>query len=300
MDDGAERAGTVTVDDADDFCTPHQFVVQKRIQVPQSNIRRHAVKVDRGCVSEFGGENQVFNGFHGASRLLDSSLSYGAITHPMEDPLLDTERLIARTFLTPRQRRWMTPLFFVIVMLVGWYTTSQRPKTAPPIVPPVVSAVAATTTASNVTVSSTVQTNAFVVRAVDGDTLDAVLDGETVSVKIRLLGVNTPESVDPRRAVECFGKEASHFTASSTAQKRVRLVADPEADERDKYGRLLRNMILEDGTDFNAILVREGYAYAYISFPQNKQRKAELVRWQKEAEAAKRGLWNPQTCNGLK
>lgn len=174
---------------------------------------------------------------------------------------------------------------------------SQTPDPQTNVMPVVV---AATSTEAIVVSTSTVPTNAFVVRAVDGDTLDAMLDGETVAVKVRLLGVNTPESVDPRRGVECFGKEASHFTASSTAQKRVRLVADAEADERDKYGRLLRNVVLEDGTDFNATLVREGFAYAYVSFPQNKQRKAELVRLQKAAEVAQRGLWNPQTCNGLK
>ena len=142
-------------------------------------------------------------------------------------------------------------------------------------------------------------TNALVIRAVDGDTVEAKLDsGE--EVKVRLLGVNTPESVDPRRPVECFGKEASKHTASLVGGKRVRLEADPQADEVDKYGRLLRNIFLEDGADVNASLVRDGYAYAYLDFPLNKQRKVELARLQDEAEAAKRGLWNPEICNGQK
>ncbi|MCC6563897.1 thermonuclease family protein [Candidatus Uhrbacteria bacterium] len=142
-------------------------------------------------------------------------------------------------------------------------------------------------------------TNAYVSRAVDGDTLEATLD-DGAEVKIRMLGVNTPESVDPRRPVECFGKEASKHTAELVAGKRALLQADPQADEVDRYGRLLRNVYLEDGTDVNAALVRDGYAYAYLDYPLNKQRKIELARLQDEAEAAQRGLWNPDTCNGLK
>ncbi len=141
-------------------------------------------------------------------------------------------------------------------------------------------------------------TNALVVRAVDGDTLTVRRDGDQEDVKVRMLGVDTPETVDPRKAVQCFGKEASAFTASLVDGKRVRLDADPLADEVDKYGRLLRNVILEDGRDMNALLVQEGYAYAYLSFPLNPVRKAELKRLQSEAEEAKRGLWAPEGCNG--
>lgn len=142
------------------------------------------------------------------------------------------------------------------------------------------------------------QTNAVVVRVVDGDTLDAKLDSEpTKEYKVRLLGVNTPETVDPRRPVQCFGKEASDFTKHTLNGKRIWLRADPQADERDKYGRLLRNVYLEDGTDFNALLISQGYAYAYVSFPQDPARKTELRRLESEAKAAGRGLWAPGVCN---
>lgn len=148
------------------------------------------------------------------------------------------------------------------------------------------------------TTQTTVQTNALVVRVVDGDTLVAKLDAEPgKEYKIRLLGVNTPETVDPRRTVQCYGKQASDFSKHTLSDKRIRLDADPQADERDKYDRLLRNVILEDGTDFNAKLVSEGYAYAYLSFPLNPTRKAELRRLETEAKNAKRGLWGEETCN---
>lgn len=140
-------------------------------------------------------------------------------------------------------------------------------------------------------------TNALAIRAVDGDTIEVQLDGSTDKVKVRLLGVDTPESVDPRRPVECFGKEASKFTASLVDGKRIRLVADPKADEVDKYGRLLRNVILADGKDLNATLISEGYANAYLSFPLDKIRKAQLTVLEREAKETQRGLWNPETCS---
>lgn len=141
------------------------------------------------------------------------------------------------------------------------------------------------------------QTNALVVRVVDGDTLVVELDSEpSREQKVRLLGVNTPETVDPRRAVECFGQEASSFAKTILAGQRVRLEADPEADEVDKYGRLLRNLYMEDGLDFNATLVVRGFANAYLSFPLNEERKIQLRRLEKQAEQAGAGLWSDQAC----
>lgn len=157
-----------------------------------------------------------------------------------------------------------------------------------------------TSIATSTTFGLATSTNAIVVSVVDGDTIEAREDGKETVEKIRLLGVNTPETVDPRRPVECFGKEASSFTKKLMEGKRIRLASDPEADEVDKYDRLLRNIILEDGTDVNALLVREGYAYAYVSFPQNRARKAELKKLQEDAKLHARGLWNPTTCNGQK
>lgn len=143
-------------------------------------------------------------------------------------------------------------------------------------------------------------TNALVLRVVDGDTLDARLDEDGKEWRIRLLGINTPETVDPRRPVECFGKEASSRLNELVGGKRVRLEADPQADERDAYGRLLRNLTSEDGTDVNASMVRDGYAYAYLSFPLDPARKKELKNLQEDAKIAGRGLWSQATCNGSK
>ncbi len=149
-----------------------------------------------------------------------------------------------------------------------------------------------------VTPTSTVETNAQVVKVVDGDTITIKMDADGKEHKIRFLGINTPETVDPRKPVECFGKEASAKMHELADGKRVRLEPDPQADDQDKYGRLLRNVFLEDGTDLNAYMVREGFAYAYLSFPLDPLRKKELKNLENDAKMAKRGLWNPDACNG--
>lgn len=147
---------------------------------------------------------------------------------------------------------------------------------------------------------STSSTNALVVQVVDGDTIKVIIDGTSTTDTIRFLGINTPESVDPRRPVECFGKEASAKLKSLLDGQRVLLVEDVLADNRDKYNRLLRNVFTADGLDVNAYMVREGYAQAYVSFPQDPTRKKEIRALEAEAKEEGRGLWNFSTCNGKK
>jgi micrococcal nuclease len=121
-----------------------------------------------------------------------------------------------------------------------------------------------------------------VVRVIDGDTLE--LDG---AERVRLIGVNTPESVDPRRPVEYFGKEASAFTRRLAQGKRARLEYDRE--RQDRYGRTLAYVHLEDGTFLNAEIIRQGYGQAYTRFPF---RYAEQFRaYEREARENRRGLW---------
>jgi micrococcal nuclease len=193
--------------------------------------------------------------------------------------------------------------FLAFLLLVSFFQIRNGGPASPqgPASSTTTSDAASSTEPTPSTTDSTTSTNALVIRAVDGDTLRVVLDAKPGEEQtVRLLGVDTPESVDPRTRVECFGKQASEFTASQANGKRVRLEEDLQADNIDRYNRLLRNIILEDGRDLNALLVREGYAHAYVTFPMNKQRKAELQRLQDEAREAKRGLWNPETCGGMR
>jgi micrococcal nuclease len=129
---------------------------------------------------------------------------------------------------------------------------------------------------------------AQVVRVVDGDTIIVRLDGR--DVRVRYIGINTPESADPRREVQCFGKEAAARNEQLVGGKRVRLEKD--VSETDQYGRLLRYVYV-DGTMVNAVLVQEGYAYA-ITVPPDVRYAEELRRLEREAREARRGLWG--TC----
>ena len=151
---------------------------------------------------------------------------------------------------------------------------------------------ATATPSEAVAATSTVWT---VSKVVDGDTIDVAAAGE--EHRIRLLGINTPESVDPRRPVQCFGKEASNFAKELLLGKTVRLEADPTQDNQDRYGRLLRHVFLEDGTHVNLKLVAEGYAHEYTY--ERAGRYQEILKdAERAARVAGRGLWNPETCAG--
>lgn len=151
------------------------------------------------------------------------------------------------------------------------------------------------------TASTTRGVPALVTRTVDGDTIDAKIESSGEVVKVRFLGMNTPESVDPRRPVQCFGKEASNRLKELIEGKKVLLFDDPKADDRDKYGRWLRNVVrVEDNLDVNATLVAQGYASAYLSFPLDAKRKAQIRALEEEAKTNQRGLWSPSTCEGKK
>ncbi len=127
---------------------------------------------------------------------------------------------------------------------------------------------------------------AFVSRVIDGDTIQ-IDTGE----KVRYIGMNTPETVDPRKPVECFGKEASAYNKNLVLNKKVKLVKD--ISDKDKYGRLLRYVYLEDGTFVNLKLVSYGYAYA-DTVPPNVVHASDFVKAQNQARQANLGLW--QKC----
>jgi micrococcal nuclease len=133
-----------------------------------------------------------------------------------------------------------------------------------------------------------------VVRVVDGDTLVVAIDGR--EEKVRLIGVDTPESVDPRRPVEYFGREASAFLSGLVEGKRVALAGGAGSQNRDRYGRLLRYVYLEDGTLVNAEIIRRGYGLAYTRFPF--ERMEEFRGYERQARAQGRGLWTEASAPG--
>lgn len=136
-----------------------------------------------------------------------------------------------------------------------------------------------------------------VVKVVDGDTLDVDIEGKIE--RLRLIGIDTPETVDPRKEVQCFGIEASNKAKELLTGQYVTLEADPSQGERDKYKRLLRYVFLPDGTNYNLYMIKEGYAHEYTYDTKYKYqlafREAETL-----AQENQRGLWSPQTCSGNK
>ncbi len=141
--------------------------------------------------------------------------------------------------------------------------------------------------------SSTVRYNVTAVS--DGDTIKVLINDKTET--IRLIGVDTPETKDPRKAVQCFGAEASAYTKVTLLGKSVSLAVDDSQQNRDKYGRLLRYVFLEDGTNFNEQLVRAGYAYEY-TYRTPYQYQAQFKQAEQDAKTSKAGLWNESTCAG--
>lgn len=126
-----------------------------------------------------------------------------------------------------------------------------------------------------------------VVSVSDGDTFQVEIAGKRET--IRMIGIDTPETRDPRKPVQCFGKAASARLTVLLQDKTVRLEGDPASGHRDKYQRLLRWVYLEDGSFVNQLMVQEGYAFAYTIFPNGKLE--QLRSWEREARDAKRGLW---------
>ncbi|MCC6934545.1 MAG: thermonuclease family protein [Candidatus Yanofskybacteria bacterium] len=123
----------------------------------------------------------------------------------------------------------------------------------------------------------------LVAKVVDGDTIE--IDG---GARVRYIGINTPETVDPRRPVQCFGKEASAFNKKLVEGAYVRLVRD--ISDTDKYGRLLRYVYLPDGTFVNLELVARGYAQA-SAYPPDIAHAKEFAAAQADARTSRLGLW---------
>jgi micrococcal nuclease len=131
-----------------------------------------------------------------------------------------------------------------------------------------------------------------VIHVEDGDTIQ-VQEPDGSKPVIRMIGVDTPETVKPNTPVQCGGPEASKHTKAVMAGAKVRLAPDPDDSDTDKYGRLLRYVYLEDGTLYNEQLVQQGYGFAYtvFNFTKLNQFKAD----QAAAMTAGNGLWG--LCN---
>ena len=139
-----------------------------------------------------------------------------------------------------------------------------------------------------------------VVRVVDGDTVDVLVAGKVE--RIRIIGLDTPETVDPRKPVQCFGREASARAKElMPAGSEVILEPDPTQDTRDRYGRMLAHIFVhldaETEVSFALAMIAEGLAHHYV-YRVPSIYAASYESAQADAQANARGLWSPETCAG--
>jgi len=176
------------------------------------------------------------------------------------------------TVLTLNKRTKRRLIKLIIALIIAGVSYAATRTTPPPTVP-----------------GSTAPSPGFykVTQFADGDTISVDMNGK--QERIRMIGVDTPETQDPRKQVQCFGKAASAFTKQLIGTQPVRLEADPLGTNRDRYDRLLRYVYLPDGRLVQAEVIKQGYGFAYTSFPFSKS--DEFKRYETEAREAGHGLW---------
>ncbi len=167
------------------------------------------------------------------------------------------------------QRRLTRLLLALLITMVGIYLNDNPQK--------------------QTQINSTIPLGSYrVVEFADGDTISVDMNGRIE--RVRFIGVDTPETHDPRKPVQCFGQAAAEFTKNLIGDRPVRLEADTLSTNRDRYDRLLRHVYTQDNKLVSAEIIKHGYGFAYLSFPFSKL--DEFKNLEKEARDNNRGLWS--------
>lgn len=143
--------------------------------------------------------------------------------------------------------------------------------------------------------ASMLRETAKVSKVVDGDTVEASLNNKKEI--IRLIGIDAPETVYPKMPAQCFGQEASNKAREILSGKTIILESDPTQGDRDEYGRLLRYVFLQDGTNFNKFMISEGYAHEYTFKGSFYKYQSEFKDTGVKAQENKKGLWADGICD---
>jgi len=183
---------------------------------------------------------------------------------------------------------WLVGVGFAAALLLGWlnlYFWQEEPS---------VNLDVPTISAESVPVIAPLDTPTgsdfvwLVTKVVDGDTI--WVEGEGERLKVRLIGVDAPETVHPTREVECYGPESSEFAKDTLAGTLVAIVTDASQGEEDKYGRSLAHVFLPNGQLFQELLVSGGYGYEY-TFDQPYKYRDVLIEAEQQARLNGAGLW---------
>ncbi|MFD4180205.1 thermonuclease family protein [Rhodococcus sp. NPDC058514] len=136
-------------------------------------------------------------------------------------------------------------------------------------------------------------------------TVEYVYDGDTVRARdadgeltIRVLGIDTPETVKAGHTVGCWGPESTAYARVALDGVAVRVSIDPRLDAVDDYGRTLAYLTLPDGSDYGIGAVRAGMAKAYTYGRGTGRLTEDIARAEGEARSTRAGLWGPP-CRGL-
>jgi micrococcal nuclease len=189
------------------------------------------------------------------------------------------------------------PMAEAMVLATGSVTASPT-RVSELTSQPTIVAPGSTAATDHVTTATSLSTETLydVAAVVDGDTLKVARTGGRQET-VRLIGIDTPEVVDPREPVQCFGREASDHAKELLLGKRVKLEEDPTQGSRDVYGRVLAYVWLEDGTFVNEVMIGGGFAQEY-TYRNPYRYQADFRAAEAEARATESGLWSPETCNG--
>jgi micrococcal nuclease len=155
---------------------------------------------------------------------------------------------------------------------------------------------AATLVAPPTATADVVTATAVVLRVVDGDTID-IRDDVRGRLRVRVLGIDTPETEKPGYSVACWGPEATEYARSTMVGQRVAVQPDPTQDRTDRYGRTLAYLVRADGFDYSIEAARAGTAKSYVYGGVPVARHDAIEAAESEARAALRGLWGPP-CYG--
>lgn len=145
---------------------------------------------------------------------------------------------------------------------------------------------------TSATTSSAVAQTYAVVSVTDGDTITVLKDG--AYTKVRLIGIDTPETYGGKKAARCFGMEATQRAHELLDSTQVTLEMDPSQGTTDRYGRMLAYVFLSDGTSYEQRMIAEGYGREY-TFRTAYRYQKEFRAAQAEARAAQNGLWSACT-----
>ena len=132
---------------------------------------------------------------------------------------------------------------------------------------------------------------------IDGDTLEIVRFGK--NEKVRFIGIDTPETLDTRKPVQCFGGQASQKSKDRLSGKVVRIEFDPVVGERDKYNRLLAYVWVNGTELYNLELLEQGFAHEYTYRSQSYKYQSAFKQAEMSAKSSGLGLWSSDTCSGI-